>query len=329
MGGNSKELNIYGGTITGDATKNNCALYVSGDAVARIMGGKISGALYKNGTACKISFLGGKFDTEANTGTATATTSGRFKVSDFLSPYSTIAGNTDDDKDAYPYVVTLADPIVLDDSKAYTNAVAMDDVNVSYTRKIKSNVGTIVLPFVPEANDKVKFYEFSGAEPEGDVVVMREVSDVEPGKAYVFKYEGEVDKENGTELTFSADAATLHANTIESNTNGLWTMTGTYTEVKKNGVEDKFYYVKASNGVVYRAEGTTRFAPYRAWATYSGLAQLKAFRMRLGDTVTGIATIEDDGINVYTGKIYDLSGREVSVPQRGNVYIINGKKIKY
>lgn len=43
--------------------------------------------------------------------------------------------------------------------------------------------------------------------------------------------------------------------------------------------------------------------------------------MRLDHTVTGIATIEANGINVYTGKIYDLSGREVSVPRRGNVYI--------
>ena len=33
-------------------------------------------AISKYGSTCKISVLSGKFDTEANTGTATATTSG-------------------------------------------------------------------------------------------------------------------------------------------------------------------------------------------------------------------------------------------------------------
>ena len=46
MGGASEQLDIYGGTITGDATREGSALYISGNAVARIMGGNISGGLY-------------------------------------------------------------------------------------------------------------------------------------------------------------------------------------------------------------------------------------------------------------------------------------------
>lgn len=113
MGGASEQFDIYGGTITGDATREGSALYISGNAVARIMGGNISGGLYKYGSTCKISVLAGKFDTEANTGTATTTTSGRFKVSDFLSPYSTLADNKDDDAKAYPYVWRLPTPSCL------------------------------------------------------------------------------------------------------------------------------------------------------------------------------------------------------------------------
>ena len=47
---------------------------------------------------------------------------------------------------------------------------------------------------------------------------------------------------------------------------------------------------------------------------------------KLSPVSTGIATIDNGEKNVLTGKIYDLSGREVKSPVRG-LYIINGKKV--
>ena len=44
------------------------------------------------------------------------------------------------------------------------------------------------------------------------------------------------------------------------------------------------------------------------------------------DEATGIAIIENGNLNILTGKIYDISGREVQKPTRG-IYIIDGKKV--
>ena len=314
-------LRIEGVTINGNSASSGSAFYANGGKTI-MKDVKIAGTLCKKGNTCHVSILGGKFNEEANT----SADNGQFKFSNALSIGATSAPNTDDDKDVYPYVVTLGD-IVLADKVAYDNDLTIDNVNVSYTRELTTKVGTIVLPFTPQPNALVKFYEFDGSEPEGDVITLHEATTVEPGKGYVFLYQGEIGSK--VDLTLTAEGTTLHANTVEPNTNGAWTITGTYAKIKKNGKPDPFYYVNSKDGKIYIAQGNTSFDPYRAWATYSGPDQHKAFRMRLGDTVTGIAVVEDDGINVYTGKIYDLSGREVSVPQHGNIYIINGKEIIY
>ena len=53
----------------------------------------------------------------------------------------------------------------------------------------------------------------------------------------------------------------------------------------------------------------------------------KALSVSFGDDdATGIAIINNGELEVVTGKIYDLSGREVSMPRNG-IYVINGKKV--
>ena len=317
---------ISGNSSTGEATLSGSAVRFSLYTDAVIKGGKVAGSMFKDASDCNVAVLGGKFDDEANTGTATATVKGRFKFSDFLALGAASSANADDDKAEYPYVVKLGD-IVLKDKEPYTNTWDVDGVNVSYTRGIASKLGTIVLPFVPEANADVKFYEFDGSAPEEDAISLREVSAIEPGKAYFYMYQGDV--ADGTELTLAASDSKLHGNTVEPNIGGDWTMTGTYAVAEKSGAGEDFYYVNAQTGVIYKAEGKTRFQPYRAWATYSGATPLKAYRIKIDGVVTGIATVGSDGIDASIGKIYDLGGYEVQNPQRGKVYVVNGKKIMY
>ena len=60
----------------------------------------------------------------------------------------------------------------------------------------------------------------------------------------------------------------------------------------------------------------------RAYLTAPAAASVKSFF--LGDAATGISGVMNA---VATGDIYDLGGRKVSKLQKGNVYIINGKKV--
>ena len=327
----NSSLRIDGATINGNSANCGSAFYANGGSKTIMRDVKIAGTLFKNGNNCKIAILGGKFNDEANTGTAT-TGNGQFKFSDFLTLGATSVANTDDDKDTYPFVVTLGD-IVLQDKAAYDNDLTVDGVNVSYTRELSAKVGTIVLPFVPEANSMIKYYAFGAMSVAGDgtgVIKLEEVKTIEPNKGYIYKYQGDITDGSKATLTLSANGTTIHPNTVEDNICGDWTVKGTYAQVQKNGSTDAFYYVKASDGVMYRAQGKTNFAPYRAWATYGGTSGAKAFRLDIDGELTGIAAVEADGqLNVGLGKVYDLSGREVTTPQHGNVYVVGGKKIKY
>ena len=52
----------------------------------------------------------------------------------------------------------------------------------------------------------------------------------------------------------------------------------------------------------------------------------KGISFTVDGKATGIATVENGEINFISGKIYDLSGREVKNPGRG-IYIVGGKKV--
>jgi len=318
---------MRGGEVSGNSVDDDelgSALFLDSYVHAAISGGRVDGTLAKGLTNCDITILGGDFDKEANTGTAT-TDSGRFKASDFLA--SNACGTTDDNDGTYK--VTMND-IIINDKEEYDNRWTINNVNVSYTRTLSNKVGTIVLPFTPKPNNNIKFYAFGDTEAKGDVLTLYEVRDIEPNKAYIYKYQGEITDGNNVGLTLEADNTTIYPNTIEPNECGNWTIMGTYTTTKKNGQTDgSFYYVNAKDGIMYKAEGNTNFAPYRAWATYNGTSQAKAFHLYIDGEVTGIATIRDGKTTISLGKIYDLNGCEVTLPQHGNTYIINGKKIKY
>ena len=109
------------------------------------------------------------------------------------------------------------------------------------------------------------------------------------------------------------------------------TMTGCYanqTNVPANGI-----FVQGAK-LVYNsgADGFNFVYSTRAYITLNGWtpdpdAGIKGLNIDFGDDeATGIATIENGELKIYTGKAYDLSGREVKNPTKG-LYIIDGKKV--
>ena len=78
------------------------------------------------------------------------------------------------------------------------------------------------------------------------------------------------------------------------------------------------YYVDQDNAISLR--------PTQAYFSVPGAIRAKAINLSVDGDVTGIMTIDNGELNFHAGKIYDLSGREVTNPSRG-IYIINGKKV--
>lgn len=88
---------------------------------------------------------------------------------------------------------------------------------------------------------------------------------------------------------------------------------------KKGDSEPKFYKIKSS-GLTIPA--------YRSYLPAAAAANVRGLELLFGgigdDEITGI-----DGINTggTEGAIFDLQGRRVTKPEKGGIYIINGKKV--
>ena len=52
----------------------------------------------------------------------------------------------------------------------------------------------------------------------------------------------------------------------------------------------------------------------------------KVINITFDGEATGIATVEDGNVKLYTGKIFDISGREVKTMTKG-IYVVDGKKV--
>ena len=85
----------------------------------------------------------------------------------------------------------------------------------------------------------------------------------------------------------------------------------------------------------YHANGKINIAPFRAYIEGSGAAQVKSFMLVVsdnGDDVTAIPGIIDENGDIdETEGIYDLSGRQLAAPVKGQINIIrlkSGKTIK-
>ena len=165
--------------------------------------------------------------------------------------------------------------------------------------------GTTMLPFAAEKPADVKVY--TCAELSGEQLSLVEVDALEANKPYIIEgawnatLTGDA---QGTALTYKEGVLTgVYATTVAP--------TGSYVMQKLN---DKVGFYKVSE------EKPINVPANRAYVTVAG-SEVKAFYL---DGATGINGVFDA---LQNGDIYDLAGRKVQHMQKGNVYIVNGKKV--
>ena len=173
--------------------------------------------------------------------------------------------------------------------------------------------GTVILPFAVAAlPDGVKAYSVSELKADQKELNLVEVNALEANKPYIIEgaWNETVDGDaQGTALTYTDGLLTGVYKTTEAPIDSY--------VLQMPDLEDKnsvgFYQVEA---------GTIPNVPAnRAYLTTG--AGVKAFFFNGGDA-DGIKSVFD---GIAAGKIYDLSGRKVVKMQKGNTYIVNGKKV--
>ena len=197
---------------------------------------------------------------------------------------------------------------------------------VRYTRNTMTQSVTgarkyagLILPFVPVANEDYVFYQLNSSSNSTEVVFDRVDSPV-ANTPYLFEYLGSTGA-----VTFESNGPVTigGSNTHEFTAGSSWKATGVYNKQAKTS-NGKLYSIKG--GEFTRYENNLTVNPYRVYWT---APTTNAIKFRNGsDDVTEVEFAEIEDVNI-PATYYDLTGRRVLEPVKGNLYIVNGKKMVY
>ena len=210
-----------------------------------------------------------------------------------------------------------------DDS--YISDQASGTVNeISYTRKMSSDWGTLVLPYSLTLTGEESYRLYAIDKIDGNELVLSRIEGtVAAGTPCVVK-------RNGTEaaLTFGANDAELNIAISDQNVGGM-TFHGTYTtkEVNSGYVISKDCFWNVAELMSSNHVKGAKVSPFRAWLSSTSANAPAQLSMRIDGSTTGINAI--DALNDAEAEYYDLSGKRLDEPQRGvNIVRMKSGKTK-
>ena len=213
-----------------------------------------------------------------------------------------------------------------DDS--YISDQASGTVNeISYTRKMSSDWGTLVLPYSLTLTGEESYRLYAIDKIDGNELVLSRIEGtVAAGTPCVVK-------RNGTEagLTFGANDAELSMAISDQNVGGM-TFHGTYTtkEVNSGYVISKDCFWNVAELMSSKHVKGAKVSPFRAWLDGNAASGPARLAMRIDGSTTGINTPDAlDVLNDAEAEYYDLSGKRLHEPQKGvNIVRMKSGKTK-
>ena len=164
-----------------------------------------------------------------------------------------------------------------------------------------------------------KLYEVDADKTDDMKVVMKDVTEIEAGKPYVYR-------RNLTDKDPVANAIVFNIDeTAASAPQNPGMLKGTFESMIAPGGS----YILQTDGMFHRvndSNATLKVGAYRAYLDLGSLgSEAKTVSMSFDDSeTTGIREVNT--ADSSDTPIYDLTGRRINKPQRGQIYIQNGKK---
>ena len=212
--------------------------------------------------------------------------------------------------------------------ESYISDKASGTVNeISYTRQMSNNWGTLVLPYSLTLTGEESYRLYTIDKMEGEELVLKQLEGtVAAGTPCVVK-------RNGTEakLTFGPNYATLNMARVAQDVGGM-KFRGTYwTEDVNSGYvisKNCFWNVEELKGL--SSVNGVKVRPFRAWLDGTSANAPAQLSMRIDGSTTGINAAEAlDALNDAEAEYYDLSGKRLDEPQRGvNIVRMKSGKTK-
>ena len=209
--------------------------------------------------------------------------------------------------------------------ESYISDKASGTVNeISYTRQMSNNWGTLVLPYSLTLTGEESYRLYTIDKMEGEELVLKQLEGtVAAGTPCVVK-------RNGTEakLTFGPNYATLNMARVAQDVGGM-KFRGTYwTEDVNSGYvisKNSFWNVEELKGL--SSVNGVKVNPFRAWLDGTSAKAPARLSMRIDGSTTGIDAI--DALNDAEAEYYDLSGKRLDEPQKGvNIVRMKSGKTK-
>ena len=213
-----------------------------------------------------------------------------------------------------------------DDS--YISDQASGTVNeISYTRQMSNDWGTLVLPYSLTLTGEESYRLYAIDKIDGNELVLSRIEGtVAAGTPCVVKRNG-----SEAELTFGANNAELKMAINDQPMDGM-NFSGTYwTKDVNNGyiiAKDSFWNVEKLKGV--GSVTAVKVGPFRAWLSGTSANAPAQLSMRIDGSTTGINAAEAlDALNDAEAEYYDLSGKRLDEPQKGvNIVRMKSGKTK-
>ena len=209
--------------------------------------------------------------------------------------------------------------------ESYISDKASGTVNeISYTRQMSNNWGTLVLPYSLTLTGSEPYHLYSIDNMTGEELVLKQLEGtVAAGTPCVVKRKG-----SEAELTFGSNIAKLNMERVAQDVGGM-KFRGTYwTEDVNSGYvisKNSFWNVEELKGST--SVNGVKVNPFRAWLDGTSANSPAQFSMRIDGSTTGIDAI--DALNDAEAEYYDLSGKRLVEPQKGvNIVRMKSGKTK-
>lgn len=205
-----------------------------------------------------------------------------------------------------------------DKLKPYIQFVTADGTPYKY--------GTLCLKNRVNLNDETcenmgEIYTVTSANSEKTILDRVTTGVLEPGVAYIVVNNNPEGLTIPNSATFTLDKTAKVDEPVESEfLQGVFEDTYAPKDTYVIQPDEKFHRVAVDNAV--------RVGAYKAYLKVPGSHTAKALSMQFGGETTGIDGISETQKKADTS-LYDLTGRRVTTPQKGQIYIRSGKKVLY
>ena len=195
--------------------------------------------------------------------------------------------------------------------------------SISYIRDMSSGCyGTVVLPFAPDAESLDNYAFYALTESGEGYVRFEEVAQPVANTPYLYTLRaGGVN----APITGGYTAVSLDVETV---TASGWETVGSFKKHTVDASMGNYYAFSSESGEVNRVTQNLTVLPYRAYFM-NAAASKSTFSVYVGNTTCVLKLSGNDVEGIANDCIYDVYGRRVINPVKGEIYIVNGEKILY